>query len=67
MSTQAPKPSPSKKSTKSTKKTSKNDLPDTNTPNKNSLEDNLGNLFDRFSDATSSAFKFAKKNRGHFL
>tara|TARA_R110001592_G_scaffold91754_4_gene268273 strand:+ start:10890 stop:11729 length:840 start_codon:yes stop_codon:yes gene_type:complete len=64
MSTHAPKSSPSKKGVKSTKKPSKNDKPETITPDKNTLEDNLSSLFDRFSDATANAFKFAKKTGG---
>jgi transcriptional regulator with XRE-family HTH domain len=64
MSTRAPKPSPSKKSSKSTNKSSKNDKPNTKNPDKNTLEDNLSSIFDRFSDATSSALRFAKKTGG---
>jgi transcriptional regulator with XRE-family HTH domain len=64
MSTQDPTSSPSKKSSKTTKKSSKNEAPESNNPDKNTLENNLSSLFDRFSDATSSAFKFAKKTGG---
>jgi transcriptional regulator with XRE-family HTH domain len=64
MSTQDPTSSPSKKSSKTTKKSSKNEAPESSNPDKNTLENNLSSLFDRFSDATSSAFKFAKKTGG---
>lgn len=66
MSSQTPKSSPSKKTTSTKKKsddkakashTSKASIP------KNS-EDSFSSFFDRVSDATSSAFKFAKKTGG---
>tara|TARA_R110001599_G_scaffold345718_1_gene570364 strand:- start:161 stop:1006 length:846 start_codon:yes stop_codon:yes gene_type:complete len=64
MSSQSPKSSPSKKSTQAKKKTDEKNKPEINTLDKKSVEDNLISFLDRVSDATSSAFKFAKKTGG---
>lgn len=64
MSSQSPKSSPSKKNTQAKKKTDEKNKSETNSSDKKSAEDNLSSFLDRVSDATSSAFKFAKKTGG---
>lgn len=64
MSSQSPKSSPSKKNTQAKKKTDEKNKSVINASDKKSAEDNLISFLDRVSDATSSAFKFAKKTGG---
>tara|TARA_R110001592_G_scaffold138511_5_gene357717 strand:+ start:18971 stop:19825 length:855 start_codon:yes stop_codon:yes gene_type:complete len=64
MSNQTPKPTPSKNKTRTIKKSSDKNKSKPNSPEKNQIEDNLNSFFDRVSDATSSAFRFAKKTGG---
>ncbi len=61
MSKHPPSHSSSKKNTSSKKKPDTKAKPDTIHLDKTSKEENLSSFFDRVSDATSSAFKFAKK------
>ena len=64
MSNKASKSPSSKKSSQTAKKSQDKNKTNSTVPEKNALEDNLFSFFDRVSDATSSAFKFAKKTGG---
>jgi transcriptional regulator with XRE-family HTH domain len=64
MSKQSPKSSPSKKIANSNNKSKERNKTESSESDKKILEDNFSSFFDRVSDATSSAFKFAKKTGG---
>ena len=64
MSSQSPKSSSSKKNTKVKKNPTEKNKSEASRSDKKSIDDNLSSFLDRFSDATSSAFKFAKKTGG---
>lgn len=65
MSKQPPKSTPSKKNSSASESNQSNKTSSSKaTSTKKANEDNLSNFFDRVSDATSSALKFAKKTGG---
>lgn len=64
MSKQSPKKTPSKESAQAKKKVTDKKKSGNTDQDKNYLDENLSSFFERVSDATSSAFKFAKKTGG---